>query len=250
MLILSELHNDILVLTFNHPKPQNPFNATMQLELVKCLKDANENEEIKAVVLYGGKTRSFSAGGDFKEIIELNDEKIVAQYLSDIVDFYIEILKFNKPLIAAVNNYAIGIGFQVALCTDFRIGTINTKYLMPELKNGVACTLGGLMTEFIFGRFIMQQICYECNPLTLEQSLNLKLINEIADENSLLEKAIEKASFFGNFPDKAFRGTKEVNNKRFIEQLNSVRVDTMKVHCDVIFHNQHRNYMEKILGKC
>ena len=249
MLIINELHDEVLVLTFNHPKPQNPFNASMQIELMNHLNNAKENDKIKAVVLYGGKDRSFSAGGDFKEIIELNDQNIVAQYLSDIIDFYIAILDFNKPLIAVVENYAIGIGFQVALCTDYRIGTSNTKYLMPELKNGVACTLGGLMTEFIFGRFIMQQICYECNPLTIEQSLEWKLLNEITDADSIIQKAVEKASYFGNFPDKAFRGTKAVNNNRFIEKLHQIREDTIKVHCDVIFHNQHRNYMEKILGK-
>ena len=249
MLIINDLYDGVLVLTFNHPKPQNPFNASMQIELMKHLNTAKENGEIKAVVLYGGKGRSFSAGGDFKEIIELNDQNIVAKYLSDIVDFYISILAFNKPLIAAVDNYAIGIGFQVALCTDYRIGTSNTKYLMPELKNGVACTLGGLMTEFIFGRFIMQQICYECNPLTTQQSLEWKLLNEITEPDSIIEKTIEKAKYFGNFPDKAFRGTKAVNNQRFIEQLQNVREDTIKVHCDVIFHNQHRKYMETILGR-
>ena len=70
MLILSEIHNEVLLLTFNHPKPQNPFNAAMQTELINHLTEADENELIKAVILYGGKDRSFSAGGDFKEIIE------------------------------------------------------------------------------------------------------------------------------------------------------------------------------------
>lgn len=249
MLIINEQYDDVLVLTFNHPKPQNPFNASMQLELMKCLNEAKINNQIKAVVLYGGKNRSFSAGGDFKEIIELQDEKIVANYLNDIVDFYINILSFNKPIVAAIDNYAIGIGFQVALCTDYRIGTSNTKYLMPELKNGVACTLGGLMTEFILGRFIMQQICYECEVISVQQSLDWKLLNEITENEIIVEKAIEKARFFGNFPDKAFRGTKQVNNKRFIEQLNLVREDTIKVHCDVVINKQHVKHMENILGK-
>lgn len=249
MLIINEQYDDVLVLTFNHPKPQNPFNAAMQMELMKHLNEANKNDQIKAIVLYGGKDRSFSAGGDFKEIIVLQDEKIVANYLNDIIDFYINILSINKPIIAAVDSYAIGIGFQVALCADYRIGTSSTRYLMPELKNGVACTLGGLMTEFILGRFIMQQICYECEVISVQQSLDWKLLNEITETKTIVERAIEKAKFFGNFPDKAFRGTKQVNNKRFIKQLNEVREDTINVHCDVVINKQHVKYMENILGK-
>lgn len=249
MLIKNELHDDVLVLTFNHPKPQNPFNEEMQKTLMQFLKDAQENEKIKSIVLYGGDSRSFSAGGDFAEIIALNDEKIVADYLDHIVSFYIEILKVNKPIVAAVNQYAIGIGFQVALCADYRIGTENTKFLMPELKNGVACTLGGLMTEYIFGRFIMQQICYACEKISVQQCLDWKLLNEICDEEKFLETAINKAKFFGNFPDKAFRGTKEMNNARFIEALDKVRIDSIRVHCDVIKHQQHVKYMSTILKR-
>jgi carboxymethylproline synthase len=250
MLILSEMHQDVLLLTFNHPKPQNPFNAAMQTELAKQLMEADKNESVKAVVLYGGKNRSFSAGGDFKEIMEeLNSKEIIAAYLNNIVDFYIHILSFSKPLVAAVNNYAIGVGFQVALCTDYRIGTNDTKYLMPELKNGVACTLGGLMTEFIFGRFVMQEICYECKTLSAEQSLQYKLLNTISTNEDIIEKAIEKATYYGNFPHIAFRGTKQVNNKRFIHELNKVRQDTANVHCEVILNQEHKKYMESILGR-
>ena len=55
MLILSEMHQDVLLLTFNHPKPQNPFNAAMQRELTTLLIEADKNESVKAVILYGGK---------------------------------------------------------------------------------------------------------------------------------------------------------------------------------------------------
>ena len=250
MLILSEMHQDVLLLTFNHPKPQNPFNAAMQRELTTLLIEADKNESVKAVILYGGKNRSFSAGGDFKEIMEeLNSKEIIATYLNNIVDFYIQLLSFSKPLVAAIDHYAIGVGFQVALCTDYRIGTSNTRYLMPELKNGVACTLGGLMTEYILGRFAMQEICYECKTLTVEQSLQYKLLNTIASSDDIIELALEKATYFGNFPQIAFRGTKQANNKRFIASLNSVREDTANVHCDVILNQEHKKYMESILGK-
>lgn len=120
---------------------------------------------------------------------------------------------------------------------------------MPELKNGVACTLGGLMTEFILGRFAMQEICYDCKTLSVEQSLHYKLLNDVSTTEDIIDKAIEKANYFGNFPHIAFRGTKQVNNKRFIEALNNVRQDTANVHSDVILNQEHKKYMESILTK-
>jgi enoyl-CoA hydratase/carnithine racemase len=111
----------------------------------------------------------------------------------------------------------------------------------------VACTLGGLMTEYIFGRFAMQHFCYESGKIHAQECLKWKLLNELTSSETLLEKAIEKAEFYGNFPDKAFRGTKRINNARFIQALESVRKNTVDVHVDVIKSNQHRQHMENIL---
>jgi carboxymethylproline synthase len=247
MIILHEIVDDVLVLTFNHPKPQNPFSMEMQAALLEHLATVNGDDRIRSVVLYGGAGRSFSAGGDFSEILQITDETLIARLLGNIVDFYIALLRIDKPLIAAVDKYAIGMGFQVALTTDYRVGTEETVFIMPELKNGVACTLGGLMTEFIFGRFAMHHFCYGCGKIDARESLAWRLLNEAVSPDQLLRRAIEKAAYYGQFPDKAFRGTKRVNNARFIQALENVKQDTMEVHVDVIKSDQHRRHMENVL---
>jgi carboxymethylproline synthase len=247
--LLHQQIENVLVLTFNHEKSQNPFSDALQDALMAALKDAETNETVSAVVLYGGRGRSFSVGGDFKEAVELGDPKIIGEALHKVVDLYVAILQFNKPLIAAIDYHAIGMGFQIAILSDYRVATTNTAFLMPELKNGVACTLGCAMTEYLFGRFVMQEICYESNKIPMEKCIAWKLVNEIANEETLLEKAIEKAKFYGSFPQRAFTGTKRTNNKRFITVLEDARQDTVDVHTDVFMNKEHRTHMETILGK-
>ena len=168
MILIKEIRDDVLVLTFNHEKPQNPFSDALQEAILHALAQAEKDDYVKAVVLYGGQDRSFSVGGDFKEIIDKSTYEVVSKALTQVVDFYISILKFSKPIIGAIDNYCIGMGFQVSLCTDYRVVSDRAKFIMPELKNGVACTLGGLMLEYLIGRMNMIPICFDGEKIPLE----------------------------------------------------------------------------------
>jgi carboxymethylproline synthase len=248
-ILLKERRENILLLTFNHEKSQNPFSEALQDAVMAAIEDAEKDDEVAAIVLYGGEGRSFSAGGDFKEAVEMGDPEVIAFALNKVVDLYVTILRSTKPVVAAIDKHAIGMGFQVAILADYRICTEHTAFIMPELKNGVACTLGCAMTEYLFGRFVMQEICYEGNKIPSGSLLHLKLVNEITDAGSLLSRAIEKAQQYGAYPSKAFRGTKRANNARYIQILEDVRQQTIDVHTDVFISKEHRTHMENILGK-
>jgi len=248
-ILLKQQKGNILLLTFNHEKAQNPFSEALQDAVTAAIAEAENDDNINAIVLYGGENRSFSVGGDFKEAVELGDPAIIANALNKVVDLYVAILKCTKPVIAAVDKHAIGMGFQVAILVDYRICTETTSFIMPELKNGVACTLGCAMTEYLHGRFIMQEICYEGNKIPINNLIHWKIVNETVTESTLVERAIEKAKQYGAYPSKAFRGTKRINNSRFIKLLEEVRQHTIDVHTDVFISKEHRRHMENILGR-
>jgi carboxymethylproline synthase len=249
MILKRQLIDQVMVLTFNHEKIQNPFSEELYNAVLLALNEGEKDDKISAFVLYGGEDRSFSAGGDFKEIIDFCTFERVKLALDNIIDFYIGILKINKPIIAAIDNYCIGMGFQVALCADYRIASDRAKFIMPELKNGVACTLGGLMLEHLVGRLQMIPICFDGNKIPLEDCKRLGIANEIHLAEDVLNAAVERAAYYGSFPTMAFRGTKRVNNNRFVQALESVRVDTSLVHYSVFESNQHRKHMENIISK-
>ncbi len=247
MILIREIREDILILTFNHEKEQNPFSEELQDAVRAALKDAERDDSIKAVVLYGGQGRCFSVGGDFKEIIAKSDNKEFARTLNKIIDFYQDILKFSKPCLAATENYVIGMGYQVSLCCDFIHAAENTKFLMPELKNGVGCTLGGMMLEYVVGRANMIKICYDCRSLDLADALRINMVSAVHPTPTILDKTIEHAKVLAAYPTTAFRATKRVNNKRYIDALESVRQATVDAHCEVFNSKQHLAHMKKVL---
>ncbi|MBX7226512.1 MAG: enoyl-CoA hydratase/isomerase family protein [Chitinophagales bacterium] len=249
MMLIKEIHDQVMVLTFNHEKPQNPFSDALQESVLNALSEAESDDNILAVVLYGGQDRSFSVGGDFKEIIDKSTYEIVSKALAQVVDFYISILKITKPVLAAIDHYCIGMGFQVSLCVDYRVVSDRAKFIMPELKNGVACTLGGLMLENLVGRLHMIPICFDGERIPLEDCKRFGIANEITLAEDVLERTIAKAKYYGSFPSVAFRGTKRVNNARFIAALEAVKQDTIDVHFSVFDSQQHRKHMENILSK-
>jgi carboxymethylproline synthase len=249
MILLQRQIKDVLLLQFNHEKSTNPFCDALQDAVMAALDSANKDSTIKSIVLYGGENRSFSAGGDFGEVVDMAEYAVVSKLLGKVVDFYIHILSSDKPIIAAIDNYAIGMGFQVALCSDYRMVSDKAKFIMPELKNGVACTLGGYMLDYCVGRFHNQLICYDGDKLSLDYCKQLGIASQIVAQEILLEKAIEKAQQYADFPSMAFYKTRKSNNKRFIEVLQKARQDTIDDHAAVFASKQHQKHMQNILGK-
>jgi len=94
-----------------------------------------------------------------------------------VFDLYCGILQVTKPTVAAIDGYAIGVGFQVALCCDWRIATPDTQLLMWELKHGCACTVGGYMLERLLGRAAMMDIIYGCQAVPVDWAAAHKLLN-------------------------------------------------------------------------
>lgn len=247
MLVKYTDHGQCRMIIFDHPKPTNPFSREMMNDLSDVLAKTEEDNDITSIILYGGDGRSFSAGGDFAQVIRLGDWESVSSMLNLIVDLYANILAVTKPVVAAIDNHAIGMGFQIALLADYRISTNRARFGMPELKNGIACTLGGVILEFMLGRKAMMDICYDCLNLSAEQCSHLGIVNDITDKN-LIEAAIAKAEFYGSYPNNAFRNTKRLNNRRFLDVLEGAREGTVEAHYLTLSGKGHIDYMKGILG--
>ena len=74
--------DEVLCLSFNHPKSQNPFSRALTKELISIQEDINRDEKIKAIIITGGENRSFSVGGDFKDVSVLNEKEHIQKLLT------------------------------------------------------------------------------------------------------------------------------------------------------------------------
>lgn len=252
--LLVKIEDGIVVVQFNRDKDTNSFSRQMTLELMDLChqihQDGQSDEpQFGAVVLTGGTDRSFSVGGDFCDVSQLEKEGEIREYLGEIIDLYLDILKINIPVVAAIDKFAIGQGLQVALMTDWRIGTDRCQLQMPELKNGVACPLGSIILEFLFGRAKMQEFVFDCEFINAQDSRDHALLSQLTSVEDLQADALAMAQRLKKYPRASFTTTKKIQNQRFIDAMESVREASSQAHVAAFLRKAGKQHFDRILGK-
>ncbi|MEM3766265.1 MAG: enoyl-CoA hydratase/isomerase family protein, partial [Candidatus Bathyarchaeia archaeon] len=140
--ILYEKSEGIATITINRPEALNALNADVIDEILKALKDAEADENVKVIVLTGAGEKAFSAGADIKTMREMNALK--ARELSQIGGKLCSTIEnLEKPVIAAINGYALGGGLEAAMACDIRIASENARMGQTEINIGLIPGWGG-----------------------------------------------------------------------------------------------------------
>ena len=128
------------------------------------------------MVVTGGANRSFSAGGDFNEITQLPylPPQKTEEWIDRMIDLYQSCLGINKPVVMAVDQHCVGIGFQLAMCGDILMVSPDSQFTMPEYRGGIASTIGSYMLDKVFGRAGCWSF-YCTEPLPIDQANPLGL---------------------------------------------------------------------------
>jgi len=250
--LLIDHTEEILTITFNRKKKTNPFNRTMTRELTLCcteLQNLIEGEKIhiKGIILTGGPDKDFSVGGDFNDILALKTPNEVRTYIKEIIDSYLAILSLSVPVVAAVNGYAIGQGYQVALLADWRIGTEQCSFQMPELEHGIACPIGSSLLEIMFGRAQMLSQTISCQPLSTAKSLEINLINTLTSAHELMSESRKITHSLGQYPRTSFEVTKKIQNQRLIQTLMDTAESAYEAHMASFEAKTGNNHFNRIL---
>ncbi|WP_035728469.1 enoyl-CoA hydratase/isomerase family protein [Bradyrhizobium murdochi] len=245
----TETRGAVLVAQFNHANAHNPMSLELENAIRSICRETNDNPAIRALVLTGGNDRSFCAGGDFNEVAQLSGSVAVEAYIDRLIDFYSTILKVTKPTVAAVGGYAIGLGFQVSLCCDWRVGAPGTKLVMWELKHGIACIVGGYLLESFVGRAAMSDIVYGCEAVPISWAVDHKLLHEVADSENLMETAIARAQILSEFPEITFRRTKESINQGLLAGLHDIALETKQAHVAGVASRAAQQHFQSVLGQ-
>ncbi len=247
MLKTQLIDDSLLLIQLNHEKKENPFSRRMTQELMQLLDATGRDPKVRSAVLTGGIDRSFSVGGDFKDVSKLNEVDVIREYLLEIIDLYVCILAFSKPLVVAIDHFAIGQGLQVALMGDYRIGSHRSSIAMPELKNGVACPLGAIILERMLGRALMLRYVIDCGEISSSRAVELGLMDETCEVPELLERALAKARAYAAYPAIPFTLTKSIQNQRFIDDLDAIRPLAAKAHVDSFMAKSGEKHFKNIL---
>lgn len=239
----------VLLVTLNHRQNTNPINEDIRRALIEACQFAEQDDATRALVITGGISRSFSAGGDFREVQKLRGGDDVAAWIKGVVELYTTVLSVTKPTVAAIGGHAIGIGFQLALSCDWRVGADDCSFSMPELRHGIACTLGSHMLELAFGRLSMMDIVLGAQPISAQRAHALRLLNQVVPEEQLIRAGVSAARELASYPALTYRRTKAFMNHKAIAGLNAIVDDSSRIHSDAFRAGTAQRHFDNILHR-
>src|SRR6202451_4021851 len=179
----------IAYVTLNRPKVLNALNKATIQELRAAFEDARDDSGVRGVILTGAGEKAFAAGADIAEIVnntavEAEEATRRGQGLTDLIE------KLAKPVIAAVNGFALGGGCELAMACTIRIASESAKFGQPEVKLGVMPGYGGTQRmPRLVGRGRALKIILSGDIIEAAEAYRIGLVDELAPNAQLIERA-------------------------------------------------------------
>ncbi len=191
--IVFEVEESIAVVKINRPNKLNALNEQTLKELQEVFNEIQNNERIYVAILTGEGEKAFVAGADINELNKLDviSAKKFAEFGQGVFNL---IENLGKPVIAAVNGFALGGGCELALACHFRVASENAKFGQPEVNLGIIPGYGGtqrLARQINSGRAM--QLILTGEMIDANEAYRIGLVNSVFPQNELLDKAKEIA---------------------------------------------------------
>jgi enoyl-CoA hydratase len=192
--IKTDTKNKTSIVTISRPEALNALNLEVLNEIECSLYEISLNRDICAVVITGDGEKAFVAGADIKEMANMSPIE-AAKFAQKGHDILRLIRKMPQPVIAAVNGYALGGGFEMALACDIIYASQNAKFGFPEVTLGIIPGFGGTQNlSRLVGEKIANELIFTGNMIPAEKAKSLSIINEVFDSKAqLLEMALKTA---------------------------------------------------------
>jgi enoyl-CoA hydratase len=208
--VLVERDGPVGVVTLNRPRVLNALSPALVAELVDALGDFEADAGVRAVVLTGGAS-VFAAGAD---IADMAERTAVDQLLRDQTGRWVPITSFSKPLIAAVNGYALGGGCELALMCDLIIAGDSARFGQPEINLGIIPGAGGTQRwPRTVGKYVAMEVNLGGAPITAQRAYQLGLVNRVVPAEVTIRVAIATAAGLAAKAPLAMRLAKEAVNQ-------------------------------------
>ena len=199
--VLYSINDAIATITVNRPEKYNALNMTVKKTLHKMFKQAEDDASVRSVILTGMGEKAFISGADINDFVDRNSKTIkpVVEASRD-VSRYID--SMNKPVIAAVNGYALGGGCEIAMACDIRYASKNARLGLPEINLGTMPGNGGTARlSRIVGLGIAKEMVLTGGLISAEEAFRVGLVNKVFDSvETLRERTAELAAILSSKP--------------------------------------------------
>ena len=188
--ILTSLQEKIFTITINRPDKLNALNAAVFADIEMAINEVENNPEIKSAIITGAGPKAFVAGADISEFGGFDKTSAMALAKRG-QDIFFKIERCKKPVIAAVNGFALGGGCELAMACHFRIASDNAKFGQPEVNLGLIPGYGGTqrLTQLI-GKGRAIELLISRKMIDANTALQYGLVNYVVLQEELLPKAV------------------------------------------------------------
>jgi len=179
----------IAYVTLNRPKVLNALNKTALADLRAAFEDARDDSSLHGVILTGAGDKSFIAGADINEVatdtpVQAEEKTRRGQHLMDLIE------NLGKPVVAAINGFALGGGCEAALACTIRLAAESAKFGLPEVKLGIIPGYGGTQRlPRLVGKGVALQLILSGAMIDAQEAYRIGLVNEVVPKAELIARA-------------------------------------------------------------
>jgi enoyl-CoA hydratase/carnithine racemase len=201
-----QVEEGVGTIRLDRPK-MNAINEQLHREVRAAALEAAERDDVRAVVLYGGE-RVFAAGADIKAMAVLDGEAMSA-WGYELTASFTAVTHIPKPVIAAITGYALGGGYELALCADFRVLGASSKIGQPEIQLGVIPGAGGTQRlARLIGPAKAKDLVFTGRHVGAEEALEIGLADAVVPDDEVYATAVAMAKKFAAGPPRALAAAK------------------------------------------
>jgi enoyl-CoA hydratase/carnithine racemase len=202
-----EVTDGVGTIRLDRPK-MNALNKQVQEEIRAAATEASERDDVRAVVVWGGE-RVFAAGADIKEMNDMSYTDMV-QRSGGLQSAFTAVAKIPKPVVAAVNGYALGGGCELALCADVRFAAEDAVLGQPEILLGIIPGAGGTqrLTRLV-GPSRAKELIFSGRFIKADEALAIGMVDRVVAPEAVYDEAVAWASQFTGAAAYALRAAKE-----------------------------------------
>ena len=203
------LDHGVSIVRLNRPKVRNALNAELREQMADIFMQLNDDPKTKAIVLTGG-DKVFAAGADINDFLTA---KTVDVYLRRSERYWDAITYCRKPIIAAVNGYALGGGCELAMHADIIVAGKSAKFGQPEIKIGLMPGAGGTQRLFrLIGKHKAMKLVLTGDMISADEAEQMGLVSEVVEDEATIDRAIAIAKQIAGYSPIAVAQIKEVAN--------------------------------------
>ncbi len=224
--LITDISNHIAVITINRPEALNAFNDDLIKELESALNDCIEDEDVGVIILTGAGDKAFIAGADIRKMQNMTPEQALqfgqlGQHLTRVIE------DSPKPVIAAVNGFALGGGCEISLACHIRVASDNAKFGLPEVSLGLLPGWGGTQRlPRVVGNGYAHEMIVTGQMIDAERAHHIGLVNHVVPLKKLLDTAIGLAqSILKNSPNAVARAMRCIQKGRGISLEDGLNIE-------------------------